>query len=1294
MNAKGASLEIVKNAYKQLALKTHPDKNPGNEDATAQFQRLSEAYNVLVKHLDSSSAPFRGRGYTHSSDSYDEYGDYDDFEDEYDDYESESEDIHFYMWLFERLMRGNTSRYSHTRRGSAFRICLWLIFEAEYRRRRPSFHETPEEHQARVRRMCEEQEQAESRRIREEQLRKVTAEEERERGVLHCFVTMMCIDIISHLERKEAELRQKTKAMNKKAQAIAAQKSAEQKARAQHQHLQMLRSEVFDAARRGDVEKVKKGIWEDNVDAAGGEIRKGSEAFIVRSLQDEQETLLHIAAKNGDLCLVEWLDSHSAEPDERDSNGFTAFHVALMHGHILIMRHFLSTYPPEDSDNEKVYSRPPTKSLLRLALDSHKLEALWMVLYKQLASSEEIIDEWVYVNSGDGRAAILGDVNRECENEGKLEEIQDLFMKHCGLKLPEVNPASADRLPDNNSPHQTSSARDSSGLQTPLSSDHSHTDDILKGTLDSRRGIPRQRRPYKKAQQPRDTGLSSAHGPATPNQPRYQPHMREIAEIELAIQGGTEKIETLGEQGKVDESMREMAAIEALKSEKADKERELQQLTDTSGASGHQKLRVCDVCGAYLSVLDSDRRLADHFGGKMHLGYHELRKMLIKFKEEREKRKMAPPATIPSTGSATNGGVPPAAGGVPPRDFRSTRDDYRDRERDRGYDRHPSRYESVFLVIGYLWILAIPAPQFGQRTYIDENALQPGQVNTFWDWEDVHRADQYLSTLDYLCSREATSDEISEYLISEFEKIGLPASKQRFSFTTTFGSLNGTNSYAILSSPRASGSEAMIISASWLSRIGEGDGTRNLRGISTVMALAAFLKNHSLWAKDLIFVISDGYLEGMQAWTAAYHGNRQSNLWTEPLDLYSGVIWTALSIDYPGHSFSHLGVFYEGLNGRLPNQDLINSFQLISKYTGGVPVVVHDQLDPHEFPSRRYELNGLLSWLFDFIKNHKHLSEYVYRARNVLRHVGYQARGRASGTHGLMHQYRIDAITVFAVPAPGPHGFHAIGRIIESTLRTTNNLLERLHASFFFYLLVGSATFLKIGAYLPSAISISTAMLIAGLREWVNSGWLLTSSVLEHKPDKLHISLNATHDGRQWIRRERLVLPVVAIMVTSHLFGAMLFFLVTRLWFIASPAVSRWLLFAVVCALPVRPIRCLLTAPDLPHMLKFFNLCLASAVISVISLLNFSLAAVLAVILGLPLCLSSPSTNIKTGLLKFAVYILLGFGWLIRDQTELHNAVVDWEVLEVWFAPFFCIVYAPLLFQAAIVCLLPLSNSV
>ncbi|ODN72764.1 hypothetical protein L202_08199 [Cryptococcus amylolentus CBS 6039] len=111
--------------------------------------------------------------------------------------------------------------------------------------------------------------------------------------------------------------------------------------------------------------------------------------------------------------------------------------------------------------------------------------------------------------------------------------------------------------------------------------------------------------------------------------------MREIGEIELSIQGGTEEIEALGEAGKVEESMEKLAAVDALKGLKTEKEQELQHLNENAGASGHQKLRVCETCGAMLSVLDSDKRLADHFGGKLHLGYHELRKILAAFAEAR-----------------------------------------------------------------------------------------------------------------------------------------------------------------------------------------------------------------------------------------------------------------------------------------------------------------------------------------------------------------------------------------------------------------------------------------------------------------------------------------------------------------------------------------------------------------------------------------------------------------------------------------------------------------------------------
>jgi len=104
---------------------------------------------------------------------------------------------------------------------------------------------------------------------------------------------------------------------------------------------------------------------------------------------------------------------------------------------------------------------------------------------------------------------------------------------------------------------------------------------------------------------------------------------------------------------------------------------------------------------------------------------------------------------------------------------------------------------------------------------------------------------------------------------------------------------SGSNAYAVLPSPRYSGAEAAVISASWLSRTGDGDGTLNLRGVATVLSLAAFLNRqsqppifvhptdflseYSFWSKDLIFVISDGYMEGMQAWASAYHAHSQSS---------------------------------------------------------------------------------------------------------------------------------------------------------------------------------------------------------------------------------------------------------------------------------------------------------------------------------------------------------------------------------------------------------------------------------
>ncbi|CAH1186703.1 unnamed protein product [Phyllotreta striolata] len=109
---------------------------------------------------------------------------------------------------------------------------------------------------------------------------------------------------------------------------------------------------------------------------------------------------------------------------------------------------------------------------------------------------------------------------------------------------------------------------------------------------------------------------------------------------ELAEQIGQKlaKAEQLGEEGFVDESMKLMEEVDELRKKKLEAEQEYRNSMPASSYQ-QQKLRVCEVCSAYLGIHDNDRRLADHFGGKLHLGFIKIREKLAELEKNSEKRK-------------------------------------------------------------------------------------------------------------------------------------------------------------------------------------------------------------------------------------------------------------------------------------------------------------------------------------------------------------------------------------------------------------------------------------------------------------------------------------------------------------------------------------------------------------------------------------------------------------------------------------------------------------------------------
>jgi hypothetical protein len=117
-----------------------------------------------------------------------------------------------------------------------------------------------------------------------------------------------------------------------------------------------------------------------------------------------------------------------ADPEERNEQGMTAFHLAMKLGHIPIVKYFFDTYPPRDSDYSAIYQCFGCDNLLSLALGSRKTELVCMVLEKGLATKNELTQAWTWASSKSGQLALRGKAT--ASDLESADDIMELLKKY------------------------------------------------------------------------------------------------------------------------------------------------------------------------------------------------------------------------------------------------------------------------------------------------------------------------------------------------------------------------------------------------------------------------------------------------------------------------------------------------------------------------------------------------------------------------------------------------------------------------------------------------------------------------------------------------------------------------------------------------------------------------------------------------------------------------------------------------------------------------------------------------
>ncbi|XP_017155857.1 glycosylphosphatidylinositol anchor attachment 1 protein [Drosophila miranda] len=390
--------------------------------------------------------------------------------------------------------------------------------------------------------------------------------------------------------------------------------------------------------------------------------------------------------------------------------------------------------------------------------------------------------------------------------------------------------------------------------------------------------------------------------------------------------------------------------------------------------------------------------------------------------------------------------------------------------------KHVRKVCSGFYVLGVVWLACLALPEFNHGTYLSENALSPGLVYPEIRIDSNRLATQLLEELQRE-RKEHKSTTPHAWIAAKFNEFGLETHTHNYTLRYPFGGgkeYHGKNIYGILRAPRIASTEGIVFTAPY--RAPTSVHPDISPSVPLLLAFADFARRKNYWAKDLIFLVTEQEQLGMQAWLEAYHdGDRVMNvskayLLPGNLPARAGSLQAALNIEVQDLEIDYVDVKIEGLNGKLPNLDMFNLVQRIM--------------------AREGITSGYKQTLRK--KRRSNPSVFEKNLRQMLSMLSTQSSGVPNGNHGLFHRYRIDALTIAAAKRQthatlkGNAGSAAVPllKAIEGIARSLNNLLERFHQSFFFYVIVNNDRYISIGDYMTALVALVACAFFKAYLTW------------------------------------------------------------------------------------------------------------------------------------------------------------------------------------------------------------------